>query len=1186
MIVGLLAMLFVIVSAYIVLARFDRQSLGYVRQNDQTTQIVESVYNLIVGELRGSSGEALRGAAYADTYGYKTASGDRVLGCPWLAASEPVHDVNLPQTESWLPRGYRYPSLSGFGGMVVGLRTIEGLMFHASADNNPPESTINVVPGSGSADTLVNAREPFMDADGDGIADSFFGGVAVLTELANAVAGTAVSGRYPDGVGTSPMDPSRRHPYDPNNAANYLAWQHFNELARYIVAAKVISHGGMVQVSAATKAQAWNSQFLAGMFNWVRYPNDPAQQPDYNELLAMWNERFTVEPVLRRRGGLLAGYDADAPTGVPPALWALQQRFRNTFKPYYHPNFKIDDWQRFNLADLNEWEVWRRAVALDASDYDAWYNGGQGMGGPDWRRSYVPRQLLTTVNNSDELARLRSPGVGVSTLGLPAAGKTKFYLGRLARAFDAQGQYYPNAGEPLIRELAQYYYEMLADYVEPDGSWADPNQHVPPREQAYMLAVNTVAFAAPRLTAAGHEGKIDAVYCTDPLNSQRQWIGHAPQPYITQVLAYNKVSGDPPSSNDIALAIELYLPDDPAPDGWDGTGLWDPDDEFALNLEQFAIKLNGRDPQVLSNFKVLSAIPNVGQRMSGRRFLAFTINDQGGNTELDDAPLVQGRIINDMMVDIAGAGGVADPKRIEVELWRINVDGTLYYMVDRFTLELEDTSNSYPGDLVEWVADAYRDTSYVPYLGAGPANDRPARWRMVGDLSVNPPPYTDPLQMQLPNRKLTIGKATVWIGGSSGQELEPTQFAPTVPLYLMNAGAYGGGPIHGDYRPASFPTVGFLLFVPRFAHERYFDGVAWALTPMTETLREHWEKASYTLEIVPADFGHMPVFDNKQQVAGSSDFEKTGSLPWGLLVFDYFTTLNPSGWDGVAGTADDIDPYKVPGRININVAPWYVLAGLPVIGPTNGALDGSLPMAPTAAPAFWARESGVLAGVGALGTPRFIGHRDGRLLRPQTWGGGWWRLGPDLAQAAAAYRDRVQYVDISFAPLVLAQACFRNAGGMYREPNRYGGIRGAGDDLLTGDSRTWKRGFLTLGELANVAGFDSSLNAELGGDPAFTALGQGDFIRGVSLLALLDTHYLTTRSNTFTVYASLTDRTNPQASVRTQVTIDRSNLLPRLIERDTNNDGVPDQFTVVENTGMPETIGRREVSYFNARYDD
>ena len=135
----------------------------------------------------------------------------------------------------------------------------------------------------------------------------------------------------------------------------------------------------------------------------------------------------------------------------------------------------------------------------------------------------------------------------------------------------------------------------------------------------------------------------------------------------------------------------------------------------------------------------------------------------------------------------------------------------------------------------------------------------------------------------------------------------------------------------------------------------------------------------------------------------------------------------------------------------------------------------------------------------------------------------------------------------------------------------------------------------------------------------------GDFVKAVSLLALLDSQYLTTRSNTFTIYASVMDRENPQASVRSQVTVDRSNLLPRLsyafydgatgtsypVESYLNDPGAPtlplrplllDLRDAAWNPGTdgvletpvrtakqgvrPRVIAHEQVGYFNARYDD
>ena len=52
-------------------------------------------------------------------------------------------------------------------------------------------------------------------------------------------------------------------------------------------------------------------------------------------------------------------------------------------------------------------------------------------------------------------------------------------------------------------------------------------------------------------------------------------------------------------------------------------------------------------------------------------------------------------------------------------------------------------------------------------------------------------------------------------------------------------------------------------------------------------------------------------------------------------------------------------------------------------------------------------------------------------------------------------------------------------------------------------------------------------------------------VEAVSTLVMLDTHFLTSRSNTFTIYVSLIDRKDPQASIRSATSGGRSASHPR-----------------------------------------
>jgi len=1209
MIVGLLAMLFMIVTAYITLARFDRQALAQTANGAKVEQIIRSILDVLVGQIVDSWNDD-DGTLKVGGQAYQPIPGSD--GAPWLASSEPLRRGADPND----PGAYEYPALTAVGGTATnkGLNDI-GFDHPGDDDESPDEVRLA---NAGSRDRVYNARRGFMDAAGTGVADAWFGdgtgnanagGVSLLTELANAMDGRTVR--------TLGFNPARLRP---GSGRDWLSFVAFDESARFLTAARVVSHGGMLQIGLPNASVAWNRDFVLGMFRWVRYPGSPdsgAGVPTYELLTRAWEERAAIEPQLRSRLGLVVGNRA----AVPESLAAFEKRWPWTFVPGGSNNART---QRFNLA--TEWDAFRRAATIDADEFNDWLTGA----GTSPRADYAARQLATASNTSDELARVATRHeTQAGQLGL-YPGQLKYYLGRIAAAFDGNGDFVSNSspqeydGYEVIRDLANYYYEMLKAYA--DDSWRPETSAFPGseqqgraavsrREQAYMLAVNTVAFAAPRAA----DGRIDLVYhalvADPPSGSDRLFAGYAPQPFFTQALAYNKriegsQPGDPPTSK-LAVAVELCFPDETG-DAPGGNKFSPGQGSTALNLDQFAISLNNPDPGDPSAYVLLSRAVGNRSRLVGKNFIAFSINGQGGNSAFDFVSPVEGvdGTIDTLLVDTLPEDPAATPpkpRRIEVKLWRLNNAGTLRVLVDRIIISLEGLDEAEDNQR-EWLVSVQRDTRPQLYLGGAGSNL--ARWRIVaaggedGRFSERTKARgsldTPEIAVEvLDTARRSLNNAAAWmpdsgmIGGGGLLYVPAIDAVPTVPLYTMNAGAarwnFGssGAASHVGVRPASFPTVGFLLFVPRFSH--FFTGGK--SYPMTEVLGEQALRTSNASQL--ADFGHMPVFANQQPADG--EFDGLGRIPWGLLVYDYFTTLDPRGPDAQWNTADDVDPYRVLGRIDVNVAPWHMLAGLPVIGPGS---NGDLPLPPTASPAFRLASAGVLAGVGADSSKLRFMSNDPRLIPPGTaLGQGWWRLGPYLAQAAAAYRDRVQYT--SNAPDPLPFAFRRNEDGGYRRADVYGTIR-------------TKRGFVSIGELVNVMGFDGSSNAELQGGPDLTVLGGygqgsgGDFMKAVSLLALLDTQYLTTRSNTYTVYTTLllNDPDDPQASVRAQVTIDRSNLLPRLLMDDRDNDGFPetprvepvdtdgdgtaDRYApvIIRSTGAPETLGRREIAYFNTRYDE
>lgn len=1251
LIVGLLAMLFMLVTAYITLARFDRLTLDDARKGEQLDQVLTSLNDMLMAQLTQMSaipGASVSGEAYDAIPGYRNGS--------WISALEPVRKrLSSTPTGTW-PEDYEYPAVSSLTGAGTGKKALTDMM---RDDDHLDGIVVDPANPGATPDTRSNARNPRSDADGDGIPDTSFQHVARATEMVNAAAGASV---------TADFDPTQIT-WGDDSDREYRAWLHFDEQALYEAAVRVVSHGGLVQI-ALPDEPAYDGQrhFLYSMFNWIMHPGDPTgggllgtEEDDPNMLAQTWTQRDVIEPLLRARGGLLLG--AAGVESLPPALrWWQEIRFRHTFDPQYsdpvyHGGFEKDTWQRFNLAAAEsvpfnkcDWEAWRQGVSLDADLYNEVAVLGSAVS-PDPRNLYVRRRLLTTINNSDEVAREQSktltnpPTQENANLGIDA-GQLKYYLGRITDtrekggvplgAFWPDGRFndttpLPDSSTPrgfeVVAELAAYFHEMLSAYSD----WSD--QAVSRRQQAYMLAVNTVAFAAPRMAPSGW---IDTVYYAN--GSGTVYYGYTPQPFITHVVAYNRVEApedpnDPVPPGAIALAVELYNPNDTPNTGPIGA---------SIDLSQYFISLNDQaDPPDGSLNPLMMRSLGAGYLtelgspplLVDRGFTVFAVHGNDPNDGLADNGFFEAEKAAGRFPQMAGAIdtlGVPSMGDIVVKLWKVyDAAGTqAYCLVDRFEVDVSGKLSDR-----EWWVSAERDCQADEQLGVR-AGVAPARWRMcVGYQKNDSDEYqtafrdaqaADPGDPEEPPTTLLdrLGYATPPAGVEE-------RFGPTVPLCTMNPDL--GTPtdpatitIHGTKRPAAFPTVGFMLFVPRFSHMYAgLEGLPkrW---PMSELLREQWTEPDLTMNTVPADFGHMPVFENKQKIVGDAAISppsgfrdnRAGRVPWGLLVYDYFTTLNPDGQDGQPDTGDELDPYRIPGRININAAPWFVLAGLPVIGPPYGVdLDGyvgpDLPLKTldsgalsNISPAFWSSEAGILTGYGGIGTPRSITWTSGsnwattpaRLYydATATYGAtaGSWRLGPYLAQAAAAYRDRIQYALSTTTPAVLAQAHQRNSGYAYRG-SRYEG---------TGDSTKYRggirrkdkkgndcRGFLTLGELANVAGFDSSSEAELASSTT-TVLAEGappDFFRAISLMALLDTHFLTTRSNTYTIYTALFDRQNPQASMRSQVTVDRSRLVPRLVEQpDTDGDGVPDKFITLQDSGPPEIIGRRKVGYFNARYDN
>ena len=1445
MVVTLLALLFVIVTGFLSVARNDRGNVKQVLEGDVAGTIVKDTIDLttdlVSKQLVDSDGNVLGGSG-GSSYSYEDIPGYRFSN--YLASLEPVWtpDWSVSNTTyaSWANGGswsiidqMQWPAVTSLDAGMTSPPSFR--LWELLWDYNARKTTFRKV------DIKWNARDGFADADGDGMPDSHYLLGALATELANAKTGRCIDIPDYDYLATKPGDEGEFKLYDQFGGlfgGHSLAQlenirQQLEDNTRYQVAVRVVSHGGMVALDSPTlhdvdnpgSAYApFNRDFVMDMFDAIRgtrdtsslsqlYPNAILQNALFDDLAASTAD---VELTLRRRLLLpppqqWGDNGNDKVRALPAVLGKLFDQFADTFLHTFALQGAGGDglshsYERINLADDTDRDAyntrygWAKAITCNPQDYNDgdYINPAQG-------EDFDRRHMLTSFSRSDELARKLSGDEPTPTVAKlfdigTYNSELKFYLGEISKAFvevnpasgaetSGTGHFAYDAarGNVIVERLARLYYDMLAGHSDSTNDWGDitdPNDSarevVSRRQQAFMLAVNTIAFAMPRTensTYRGYTGVVsyaDTVLPSVPIYGNLRgngtgagdnlYVGYTPQMFFSEAIAHrvgefdpndpnapdpndpnypldpNSSNYDDPNSLNIAIGVELYNPNDPYYDG--STDTYGDVDLYGLYLPQFAVSVNGHNPNTdptgtSRKWVQLSPFRGFGQRLNGRSFMYFVIKG-GPNGQLSIPAQPYSPEVS-LDIDDPGSG-----EPFSLVLWKSDwrdVSGTpvqVWFPIDEIIIN-EATSGSPLPNEGAWKC-AYRDTSpsryhgWADFNGNGIADDY-ARWNILTQerrtgSSVNATPLVS-----------SIGDSS-WLRSDTAspsgliESPDPNMpngglrtFSPTTPLITMNAGRVNDGSAlwqqfnnyrmfdnARDLRPRSYPTVGFLLFLSRYAHVQNLGAAGGStkdrIIPITQALERAWKARSYRVvppgplggamlqgAEYPADFGFMPIFDNSQggltgyiEEVTRDDASGGGSptgIPWGMLVFDYFTTLNP--WRDINGDgAADVDPLAVPGRININTAPWFVLANLPMLGPTNGSAGavsdpysaelpvrvlppGSAVSSADPSPSFWEPYCGLLVGVGADPFPTLgmAGGIQRQLATDSTFHGGLFgltvpwksdatgrhRLGPWLAQSAVAYRDGVQYLPYTSAANaqsgygVFATSQLRSgpgdyrasgsvvatSGDKYREADSpaiygtpyklYGSIRGQRTNVVIGDQKAdapCQFGFVSIGELANVKGFDSSTYRELIDASPYvagilnTTLSHGDYLKAVSVLALLDSQYLTTRSNTFTVYTSVIDRDEPQRSVHSQTTIDRSNLLPRLsyafydatsgayysvaqylsdasvnnlpvvpLLRDLDDNGIPETPVRTNNaTAEPRVIAHEEVGYFNAAQDN
>ncbi|MDO8630915.1 MAG: hypothetical protein Q7R41_10520, partial [Phycisphaerales bacterium] len=257
------------------------------------------------------------------------------------------------------------------------------------------------------------------------------------------------------------------------------------------------------------------------------------------------------------------------------------------------------------------------------------------------------------------------------------------------------------------------------------------------------------------------------------------------------------------------------------------------------------------------------------------------------------------------------------------------------------------------------------------------------------------------------------------------------------------------------------------------------------------------------------------------------------TLPWGQLVFDYFTALplsNPGPYlvnPNLIGLPEsqprvDREGARVYGRINLNAAPWTVLSGLPFV-PMNRIPDA---FRDRVAGALWigAAQYGDAVSIGPELAQAIVAYREARPLP-----------GPGPGNLTGNYDDGSPATGVTATPATTYPRGWANASPVSR--------RGTG--------------FMSVGELANVrhpgAAPASPPNTwpyrlDFGVIGSKTNKNEENFIDAAAVLIALG-DWTAVRSQVFTVYGVIRGEPAAAASnpvqdadsraIRFQETIDR-----------------------------------------------
>lgn len=403
---------------------------------------------------------------------------------------------------------------------------------------------------------------------------------------------------------------------------------------------------------------------------------------------------------------------------------------------------------------------------------------------------------------------------------------------------------------------------------------------------------------------------------------------------------------------------------------------------------------------------------------------------------------------------------------------------------------------------------------------------------------------------------------------------------------------------------AAYPTTASMLYVMRNANLR--DG---AFTRML------------TGEKGQIDNGRLPVFDNgvegidgqgnpitllphHVEPAGSAADQPGGlkQLPWGQTVFDYFTALpletvvDPEHEKPVV----DEGGFRVSGRINLNSAPWSVMAGLPVSQMSAMPLPYNFDPQDTGVDSDgdgrnevrWNLKPSIHNALRyALLTDAEI--RVDTPLNAYTT----YPLGYRLAKAITGYREATAATDWTDVDGDGVDDSLETSGNYGAAGSNNGGRTWTGQGPNEGPQHRRGTGLMTTGELANVrnAGASPRLNSaytgfrlDLGVNGRQFEMNGYTFIQenygeAVALLAAMS-DWSTTRSHVFTVYGTI--RGNADFDGGGYIDPTEAARLGELDKRAIRFEETLDRFPTLLGKSKPASVGQRVIGSYSDAYSD